>query len=1354
MTNKIILSNNSKELLKDTFLTRLSPQDLNTKLDEAYLGILTDDSTLFNPFNRIPVAASDKFAEYVLYLMSQPEYFYFIMKYILQIDSFPLQCLMLSELYKYRFPILVGSRGLSKCEVGKNLLVTKNGIRTIKSLVPDNIEYIQQKCDNKLYGENGFSEVEYSWYNGKKKTKKIKTRSGRTMECTFNHPLRVVSNGEICWKNAENITIGDYLPIQRKYEEWNHNNLDEDVAYMIGAMVGDGCYSNTSSGLGFTNIDQDCINNVNIGLKKWKNADLKISATNNIQYTVKGELSNKFYKKSFIEEFGCDNYSGTGNKITPKIIMSAPFSAIASYLQGLFDTDGCCHTNNCIVEFSSKSYQLAEETQFLLLILGINSFLKTQFNKKYNKNYYKLQISGSSLRIFRDTVGFRINRKQETLNKHCLKTSNDNTDIIPLELIGDKLLKLREFSKDTVYKTKHNKYGANKISPYKLKKYNPSYNQLRTFLNLFGKSPLSSKSKEYTDLNTVLNNNYYYDQIVSIEEGYEDTYDVHLKGDDHSFISNGFISHNSFSLAVYMLIKMILNPGVGCIITSAGFRQSKVVFEYMERIWKKSLILQNCFKGGKNGPTHGTDVWTFRLGDSVTYALPVGPDGSKVRGYRANCVHKNTLIQTDRGLIKIKDFQNKACTEVINMNGALEVPKSHYSTELTDVYELTTENGYSIKYSKVHQLHTSDGWKVGTDFQIGDEIYLDNNDFFPNEYAKHNGLKLDESELFYSGIINLSTFELPEIPWYILQSPRNIVTKFLNMIFGQYWLGKKTSSEHKEKIQQLQILLLKFDFISKITEDNGIYTLEVTKQHLAKGKPADKVISIKKLDEQDNLYDFVLPETNSFCGGGFINHNCLISEEFASMNRQIFEEVMSGFLSVASSPVEQIKLNARHQTMKKYKIPIPKSDGNKDFMQNQLILCGTAHYKINHFYHYFTKWHSIIESKKNPKILEGMFDDPNDAKNINPDDYCITRVPIELVTGGYMDMDQVNRIKVSTTKDVYLREYSAVFSNDSDGFFKNSLIESCTVTEDDPQRFSPALYGDISKKYVYGVDPAYQGDNFAIVILEINDDHRRIVHVWTTQSSDHKQRLKAGLIAEHDYYHFCMRKIRDLMKRFPCEYIAIDSQGGGKAVMEALTDITKIRPGEHVILPTIEPGEKGKETDHMPGLHILKIINPNNAWNAEANFLLKKDMEDKTIRFPISDAISYALAEYYDESIGEGKELYDTLDDCVYEIDELKKELTSIVVTETAGSKEKFDTPSIKAGINKKGKLKKDRYSALLMANYVARNILPAEKRLDNPDLINLFGFTPAQKSTQLFRGNSKVADQLNKLFESKVIRK
>ena len=46
-----------------------------------------------------------------------------------------------------------------------------------------------------------------------------------------------------------------------------------------------------------------------------------------------------------------------------------------------------------------------------------------------------------------------------------------------------------------------------------------------------------------------------------------------------------------------------------------------------------------------------------------------------------------------------------------------------------------------------------------------------------------------------------------------------------------------------------------------------------------------------------------------------------------------------------------------------------------------------------------------------------------------------------------------------------------------------------------------------------------------------------------------------------------------------------------------------------------------------------------------------------------------------------------------------------IVVTQTATGRERWDTPEVKTGAGRKSRLRKDRYSSLLMANMSARQM-------------------------------------------------
>jgi hypothetical protein len=96
-------------------------------------------------------------------------------------------------------------------------------------------------------------------------------------------------------------------------------------------------------------------------------------------------------------------------------------------------------------------------------------------------------------------------------------------------------------------------------------------------------------------------------------------------------------SGKSFLIAVFALLKAILIPGSKIVIVGAGFRQSKVVFGYIDEIVKMSPIIQEILGGMRlNRVKYNADKVSlkFHINNSEIVGLPLG-DGSKIRGFRA-----------------------------------------------------------------------------------------------------------------------------------------------------------------------------------------------------------------------------------------------------------------------------------------------------------------------------------------------------------------------------------------------------------------------------------------------------------------------------------------------------------------------------------------------------------------------------------------------------------------------------------------------------------------------------------------------------------------------------------------------
>jgi hypothetical protein len=543
--------------------------------------------------------------------------------------------------------------------------------------------------------------------------------------------------------------------------------------------------------------------------------------------------------------------------------------------------------------------------------------------------------------------------------------------------------------------------------------------------------------------------------------------------------SRGF--GKSFILALYSVLKCIFIPGTKIVIVGAAFRQSKIIFEYMETIWRTSAILRSIFNGNDDGPRRDVDRCTMRLGDSWAVAIPMG-DGSKIRGLRAHII---------------------------------------------------------------------------------------------------------------------------------------------------------------------------------------------------------------------------------------------IADEFASISPDIYETVVSGFAAVSANPIQNVKEEAKKQAMREAGLWNEELEAVQLKKGNQAIIAGTADYSFKHFAQYWNRYKDIINSRGDKTKLEEIFKGEV-PDSFNWRDYSIVRMPYELIPKGFMDDKQVSRAKATIHTGIYNMEYAACFTEDSDGFFRRSLIESCVVGDEKDISFQSCgkvsfdaiIKGNPDKEYIYGVDPASEQDNFSIVVLELHKDHTRVVYCWTTNRTNFKDRQKTGLVDEHDFYSYCARKIRSLMTVFPPARIGMDAQGGGVAIEEALHDPQNLKPGEKLVWPVIDY-EKPKETDSQQGYHILELVQFARAdWTAQANHGLRKDLEDKVLLFPRFDNLTLGLTladEGQDILSTDLTPMYDTLSECIMEIEELKNELTTIIMTHTSGganARDRWDTPEIKTANGRKGRLRKDRYSALVIANMLARQML------------------------------------------------
>jgi len=481
--------------------------------------------------------------------------------------------------------------------------------------------------------------------------------------------------------------------------------------------------------------------------------------------------------------------------------------------------------------------------------------------------------------------------------------------------------------------------------------------------------------------------------------------------------------------------------------------------------------------------------------------------------------------------------------------------------------------------------------------------------------------------------------------------------------------------------------------------------------------------------------------------------NVVIADEFASIPEDVFDIVVRGFASTSKTPIDATKKAAFQKNLDKLNIPkdvkLKLASEEKKTEGNQIIYSGTAYYAFNHFSQKHDMWKKIIQSKGDPHLVSEIFGgDYMIPDEFDYKDYAVIRIPHNYLPDGLLDKRQLSHAKATLPKNIYLMEYAACFVKDSDGFYPRSLIEGCTVgpnkpiaTPDGDIVFVPLMRGDNGKTYVMGIDPAAERDNLAIVIIEIWQHHARVVYCWAVNKKTFAERRKKGLVVAKDYYGYCCSKIRDIVKLFNPIRIEMDSQGGGHVVAEMLRnkDLMDKKQGDFPIYEVIDQAEP-KETDgETDGRHILHLVNQSSEFNQDANVAMHKSFETKSLLFPAFDSVHMYAAIQLEKSEGI---VVDTFEDNVFQIEELKNEICTIQMTETATGREKFDTPKVVQpgaveGRSRKGKLKKDRFIALLLAHkYSYDKSIQPDSNIDYNDVPgNIRRRTKPVKDEPMYKG-------------------
>ena len=177
-----------------------------------------------------------------------------------------------------------------------------------------------------------------------------------------------------------------------------------------------------------------------------KDLDNLLPYLSQYQYSVKPDTRNPKVKAVYVKGMmhHLRNLGVYDNKNIPLIFKRASIEQRISLLQGLLDSDGYCSDRNGVIEITLKDKILIDDVHELVSSLGVVCNIpRIKYNKKYDKNYYKLSFS-----VFKDNFNaFRLprkldrqkqtpsfNRRNSTHKRHII--SVDRIESVPTKCIA------------------------------------------------------------------------------------------------------------------------------------------------------------------------------------------------------------------------------------------------------------------------------------------------------------------------------------------------------------------------------------------------------------------------------------------------------------------------------------------------------------------------------------------------------------------------------------------------------------------------------------------------------------------------------------------------------------------------------------------------------------------------------------------------------------------------------------------------------------------------------------------------------------------------------------------------------
>ncbi len=267
------------------------------------------------------------------------------------------------------------------------------------------------------------------WHVGRKPGLKIVTKEGYELTVTPEHKVLTPEG----WIEAKDLKPGGKIQISRLHpwfldEAYKGSyDLDEDVAFALGWLVGDGTLNEHYVAWFFSQGDSAAEERVRRGIERLGGNILSHTyMLSGSEHKVQYNRATTVYKN--VMKLIGQTMDRSKERRLPEVVWSFSPRALLSFLRGLFTADGYVDADKA-VRLTSASLNLLKEVQVLLTTFGIYSAIyespyegefhyitKDGEERTYRaRGYYELIVKGYSRKIFKDLIGFESVEKLEKL---------------------------------------------------------------------------------------------------------------------------------------------------------------------------------------------------------------------------------------------------------------------------------------------------------------------------------------------------------------------------------------------------------------------------------------------------------------------------------------------------------------------------------------------------------------------------------------------------------------------------------------------------------------------------------------------------------------------------------------------------------------------------------------------------------------------------------------------------------------------------------------------------------------------------------------------------------------------------